>query len=33
VLAIDDMRQRDIGAIGKDRMVLEQRPELFEVVA
>ena len=29
VLARDDMRQRDVGALGKDRMVFQQRPEAF----
>ena len=32
VLARDDVRQGDVGALGKDRMVLQQRPEAAEVV-
>ena len=27
VIARDDLRERDVGALGKDRMVLQQRPE------
>ena len=32
VIAIDDVRQRDVGALGKDRVVFQQRPEAFEIV-
>src|ERR1700742_2311182 len=33
VVAIDDMRQRDIGALGEDRMVFQERPETAEVIS
>src|ERR1700687_332146 len=32
VVAIDDMRQRDVGALRKDRVVFQQRPEAGEIV-
>src|SRR4051812_39187427 len=32
VVAVDDMRQRDVGALGKDRMIFQQRPEAAEIV-
>ena len=32
VIAIDDMRERDVGALGEDRMVFEQRPEAVEFI-
>src|SRR6202163_4985703 len=32
VIAIDDMRQRDVGALREDRVVFQQRPEAAEIV-
>src|SRR3979411_3237765 len=32
VVAIDDMRQRDIGALRKNRMVFQKRPETAEIM-
>ena len=32
MVAVDDMRQRDVGALGKDRMIFQQRPEAGKIV-
>src|SRR3569833_4029504 len=33
MIAVHDMGQRDIGALGKDRMIFQKRPEPFENVS